>query len=433
VKGLLFTYALTYGGAVVGVFNPFYGLLVYVAFAILRPSFLWYWSVPHSNYSEIVAISMLGGWVLAGCGNWNFGRGAIVVGSLIGFWLWALVCGIASGSDFDVVYGFLESSGKIVLPVLVGLTLIDSTGKLKQLAWVLMLCQGYVALEMNLSYYGGFNRMASLGFGGVDNNVNAIAMATGVGLAFFLGLDARRLWPKLVALLAAGLMAHSILFAFSRGGMLALIVLAGVAFWLLPKQPRHYLLFAAGILVVLRLAGPEVQDRFLSAFADKGQRDESAQSRVDMWGNCLTLMKENPIFGVGPDQWGKAAPRFGWNEGKEAHSLWLQTGAETGFVGMGLLLLFYGSCGWRLLPLARGREVADDAFLATAARMVIAALAGFAASATFVTVEGLEIPYYVALLGAGTLRLAASKSREVMAPEPGLATAPPRWWRVQQA
>ena len=37
MKGLLFTYALTYGGAVVSLFNPFYGLLIYVCFAIMRP------------------------------------------------------------------------------------------------------------------------------------------------------------------------------------------------------------------------------------------------------------------------------------------------------------------------------------------------------------------------------------------------------------
>ena len=28
MKGLLFTFALTYGGAVISLFNPFYGLLI---------------------------------------------------------------------------------------------------------------------------------------------------------------------------------------------------------------------------------------------------------------------------------------------------------------------------------------------------------------------------------------------------------------------
>jgi O-antigen ligase len=202
-------------------------------------------------------------------------------------------------------------------------------------------------------------------------------------------------------------MAHSIMFAFSRGGMLALLVIGVVTFLLLPKEPKHYLLFALAALLAFRLAGPEVRDRFMTAFADKQERDESAQSRLDIWADCWTVIQENPVFGVGPDHWGILAPRFGWKEGKEVHSLWLQTAAEMGFIGLGLLVSFYGTCIWLLWPLAMRPTPGSDPFLAAAARMVIAALAGFATSATFVTVEGLEIPYYIVLLGAGALRLSA--------------------------
>jgi hypothetical protein len=39
--------------------------------------------------------------------------------------------------------------------------------------------------------------------------------------------------------------------------------------------------------------------------------------------------------------------------------------------------------------------------------MVIASLTGFAVSAQFVSLAGLEAPYYVALLGAGALKLSS--------------------------
>ena len=48
MKGLLFTYLLTYGGAVVSLFRPFHGLLIYICFAIIKPEALWYWSVPRA-------------------------------------------------------------------------------------------------------------------------------------------------------------------------------------------------------------------------------------------------------------------------------------------------------------------------------------------------------------------------------------------------
>lgn len=405
MKGLLFTYGLTYGGAVVALCNPFYGLLIYVCFAILRPPSLWFWSVPPSNYSEIVAIAMLTGWALSGFGNWQLGRAWGVIGAFTGLWVWSVISMVMAASDQEVALGYVTLIAKILLPVLVGITTINSLERLKQLAWVIALSQGFVAYEMNLSYYNGFNRMLFSGFGGADNNVNAIAMATGVGLSLFLALDAQRWWQKAVALAGAVLMAHTIMFAFSRGGMLALVVMGGVGFYLLPKKPKHYVIFAVVVLVGLRLAGPEVRERFSSVFLDEAERDASAQSRVEMWTGCWTLMKENPVFGVGPDHWGMNAPRFGWRPGKEAHSLWLQTGAELGFVGLGFLLAYYGLCCWRLLRLAKARVPTHDPFLHATARMVIAAMAGFAVSATFVTVEALEIPYYVALLGAGALKL----------------------------
>ena len=73
MKGLLLTYALTFGGAVISLYRPFYGLLIYVSFAILRPESLWHWSVPAGNYSRIVAIAVLIGWALKGFGNWRLG------------------------------------------------------------------------------------------------------------------------------------------------------------------------------------------------------------------------------------------------------------------------------------------------------------------------------------------------------------------------
>ena len=50
------------------------------------------------------------------------------------------------------------------------------------------------------------------------------------------------------------LMAHVILFSYSRGGMLALAVTGAVAFVLIPKGPRHYLALLIAIALMIRLA-----------------------------------------------------------------------------------------------------------------------------------------------------------------------------------
>ncbi|MBN1912737.1 MAG: O-antigen ligase family protein [Pirellulales bacterium] len=402
MKGLIFTYLMTYGGAVVSLINPFVGLLIYISFAILKPESLWYWAVPPGSYSRILAIAFLIGWALHGFGNWNFGRAKPILIAMLGYWGWMILCA-AMAPNQKVAWSFVESQSKILLPVFVGMTLIDSTKKLKQVAWVIMLSQAYVAWELNLSYLQGFNRVKMAGFGGMDNNCVSIAMVTGAGLAFFLGLGETVWWRRWGAFAAAALMAHVPMMAMSRGGMLGLCVVGMMAFILIPKQPKHYALFALAIAVALIMAGPSVRERFGMTFADKEERDASAQNRLDFWGYCWTFMRENPVTGIGPNHY-PAMARTRFDRGGEAHSLWFQTGAEMGFMGVGFLAAYYlMTVG--LLWRRRREDRWNDPWNANAARMVIAALTGFCVSVSFVSLEGLEIPYYIVLIGAGALKL----------------------------
>jgi probable O-glycosylation ligase (exosortase A-associated) len=403
MKGLVFTYLLTYGGALASLCRPFIGLLVYVCFAIVKPEDMWYWSVPAGNYSRVVALALLAGWAVHGFGNWQLGRARGIVLALMGFWLWTMLRA-AFAPNQEVAWQFVEGQSKIFLPFLVGSTIIESLDQLKQLAWVIVLSQGYVGLEMNVAYYGGFNRVREIGFGGMDNNCVAIAMVAGAGMALFLALDAPRWWQKGLASLAALLMGHTVLLTFSRGGMLGLIVTGAVAFLLIPKQPKHYVGLGLAVLLALRLAGAEVQERFGQSFKDEsGGFEGSAQSRLDLWTACWDVMRKEPL-GLGPDHWPLVAHQYGFTRGKSAHSLWLQLGAELGFPGLLCLLLFYGLCVSRLWTVRRWPGAVDP-WLKTFSRMVIASLIGFMLTAQFVSLTGLELPYYTALVGAGVLKL----------------------------
>ena len=117
-------------------------------------------------------------------------------------------------------------------------------------------------------------------------------------------------------------------------------------------------------------------------------------------GACLDSIKREPFLGVGPSHWHEVAPTYGLPS-MEAHSLWLQATAEVGVPAAGFLMLFYVSCIARLWPLARASHPVPDPWLHELARMVIAALTGFSVSAMFVSLQGLEVPYYVTLLGTG--------------------------------
>ena len=108
-------------------------------------------------------------------------------------------------------------------------------------------------------------------------------------------------------------------------------------------------------------------------------------------------------MGCGPDHWPLHAHEFGWPAGKEAHSLWVQTSVELGVPGIMMFLGFYLVTIWRSWLLLQRMKHSDELWFTDAARMTIASLIGFIVAAQFVSLEALEIPYYVALLGAGSM------------------------------
>lgn len=409
MKGLLFTYLITFGGAAAGLFNPYTGLLAYICLSILKPESLWYWQADEMppNSSRLVGVATLIGWALQGFGRWDFGKAWAVVLCLLAFLGWGALSSTQCRHP-ELGWDYLIELLKVVMPILVGLTMIDDARKLYSLAWVIVLSLGYVCLEMNLTYaLDKFNRINEIGFGGMDNNCFGIAANTGLGLAIFLSFSANKWWKKGVAVTCALSMAHVVLLTFSRGGMVGLVVLGVSSFFLLRMRPWHYAAFAVGVLVMFRLAGPEVVDRFLSSFKTGDARDWSAESRIQLWTDCLDCMIKHPLFGVGPRHFPVIAPEYGWPLHKEAHTLWLQVGAEQGFLGLAFLLLYYVVTGGLLVKLLRDKGIPKDSPLRPLAAMVLASLIGFAVSAQFVSLIGLELPYYVAMLGAGTLILAS--------------------------
>jgi O-antigen ligase len=230
-------------------------------------------------------------------------------------------------------------------------------------------------------------------------------MVVGTAMAFFLGLESQVRWQKLLAFGMMPLMAHVVLFSMSRGGMLALGVVGLVSFLIIPKRLVHYGIFFLSILIVLRLAGPSVQEEFSTIFVGEENLDASAKSRFDHWKACVDAMISDPLTGIGPAHFRLNAHEFGFTEGKAAHTTWVLYGAELGAPAMLFILAFYGICMVRLWPYTRTGAFVPDPWYGGLARMVIASLTGFIVAAQFLPAGGVEPPFYVAIIGAGVLKL----------------------------
>lgn len=418
--GLLVSYTACALAVSIGILYPYVALLVYVAFAIVKPAEMWFWTLSGSHLSAVAFCGLLMGWLLRGLGNWRLGYAWMPTLSLLFFWLWSWVSwcnstdslslpmisdgySLSISGDADPGLQNLLQLAKIIIPCFIGITLIDSEGKALGLLITLVLAEGYVAWEMNVAYLEyGYNRIRVEGFAGLDNNSVAVSLVSCCIPALILAYYTRRLWLRLVFAACGMLIGHAILLSFSRGGMIALLISVMMAVIVMRESYGKYLLILVVVTAGLALCGPEVRERFLSMFVPSEELDPAARSRLELWEDCIDVIRKFPLCGVGPENWPRIAASYGWPEGKEAHSLWLQTGAEVGIPGLLSILMFYLVTGLRLYRCRFSSQA-----LTSVRDSVLVGLSGFVVAAQFVSLELLETPYYLALCGMAALRLTA--------------------------
>jgi putative inorganic carbon (hco3(-)) transporter len=291
--------------------------------------------------------------------------------------------------------------------------------------WVIVLAQGYVGFEMNLAYMKGYN-LAGDGFAGMDNNCFGVALVSTVGPALALVLGAKKMWERVLGTAAAALMLHTILLTFSRGALVGLLVVGATAFIIMPKRPKYVAALALALIVGVRFTGPQLAERYSSAFASADERDSSSESRLDLWKDCFDIAIGRPLFGVGPANFPVVAKDRGFTEGKQAHSVWMQTLAENGFPGVAFLFFFFSLTVIKLWPLARMKQTPENRYTVAVATGIITSIAGFIVAGQFVSLAGLEVPYYTTMVGVVLLKT-AKRASPVPVPSPSiLRTSAPR-------
>ncbi|MBI1338315.1 MAG: hypothetical protein GC164_15340 [Phycisphaera sp.] len=410
--GYYFTYFVALLGLGYGWLNPFFGLMVYYLFAVIRPQSLWFWAFSQNDtrFSLYVGLATLVGWIFKGTGTWSIFR--YVWLPMVGLLLY--LAGTAIGWSLSPVFNSRASEHftvqyKIVVMAFVAITLITTPKRIQAFAWVLTAGLGYLAWNFNVQYLDNPYYLLFRGFGGIDNNGVAMVMAMSVPLCFFMGLNAPTKWwgilIKVGCFVGAACMVHVVLFSFSRGGMLGLIMVAIILFIVamvsLPNKLLTLFLAILGVIVALRLAGEGVRAEFMTIFVGENNLDKSAASRFITWGAAWRCMKDYPL-GVGPRGFNILAPRYGLGLGKSVHNLFLQTGADSGFLGLFGLILFYTGTMWKVWRSTLTRTAKRMVWPVYFGHMCIISLISFCTSSQFVGMESVESGYLVAILGLAT-------------------------------
>lgn len=202
----------------------------------------------------------------------------------------------------------------------------------------------------------------------IFRNPNDLAALTipvlALAIAVAQGKDSAR-WIRYSAWTGIVILPLLILLTQSRGGILAL---ATLGLFILVQYRRQAKALAvtvlvAGVLIVM--APPEVWTRLagLTAIGDAETLAEvdpegSAEGRFDIWRVAVAITMDNPLTGVGLGAYPLANADYADRMDvvpqargrKDTHSMYLNTAAETGLVGLALLLAMLGT------TLATGRR-----------------------------------------------------------------------------
>jgi probable O-glycosylation ligase (exosortase A-associated) len=206
----------------------------------------------------------------------------------------------------------------------------------------------YIVIAMSVAFWaikGGFKFLV-LGphqvYGKTyDNNFFALTSVMTLPMVFYFALSVRHARWRALLLVFAALMGLAIIGSHSRAGFVAFAVVIAAMAW--SSRYRLRALIAALLLLTVTLAASaaEIRERVNSIVSY--EKDRSARSRFHTWEIARELIVQNPLIGVGFNNFEAAKERYEGGR-KAAHNIYLQNLAELGLIGHPLwLLLVIGS------------------------------------------------------------------------------------------
>jgi probable O-glycosylation ligase (exosortase A-associated) len=403
------------------------GVLVWCWLAFMNPHRLVWDFAYYLPFSQWVAIATLAGLVFARDRQpmvWTRETVLLLV-------LWGWFCLTTMGALYpEDARGQLERVSKILLMTFLVIPFFQDRGRLRILLLVVAGSIGFYGLKGGIWVLltGGQYHVLGPPEDTFISTNNALALVLNMILPvlFYLAKEETRRWRRhlLYATFYASII--SVLFTYSRGGLVGLLVVLGVLF--LNRQNLPYVAAAALLLCVLAFGfAPDKWLGRMETIANY-QEDGSANARFTSWYVAFRLANDSPVTGGG--FWGVAnqqtyqrylpgAP-YGDLPQHDAHSIYFGLLGEHGYPGLALFAMLIGST---LLSLSLVRKRAlqreDLRWAANYASMLRASILGYLVCGTFLSVAYFDLAY---LLLAVAVLVKALVHRELAKDAP-MATA----------
>ena len=267
--------------------------------------------------------------------------------------------------------------------------------------------------------------------GGVgDPNFFANVQLVAFPVILMLAADAKALWLR-ATLAFAGLVAlASILSTLSRGGLIALMFVL-VILLLIPARSLFPSRIYKTLVIVMLVAGlltlstrpyfrGEVVKRATSIFSNEAESTGSSagSGREELWKAARHSISERPLLGVGFGAFPSVSNDLLFRtpgvdltrvsahpQGLEAHSAYIGTTADLGFVGLAAFLALVGSTTLALRRSAVRASRAGASYLSRVGNALVLSMVGWAISSFFIETETARPLWIVVGLSLGLPKL----------------------------
>ncbi len=280
-----------------------------------------------------------------------------------------------------------------------------------------------------LNYFMGYSTQGRAAWNYAYSNPNDLAGFSLIFASIALACLAltRSRFARLLAVVSAGLLVLLVFLTQSRGGLLALGVIAAILIATRLRNPRVVL----GTLVLVAIGAIFAPDNvwkrlggLTKVSVESGMRgvdkEGSAEQRLQLMRIAFRVAKDHPITGVGAGTYQfvhaeyarELKSEFPIAGGKkDAHNTYLHNAAEMGFVGLFLFLLLVGNSVARGLTSAR-RLTGDDA---ETVRILTYGLAAFLLAGIFGSLDYINVLHlHLLLLESSILALTLPSARQAV-------------------
>ena len=429
----LFILTVVVGSLPVILFRPFFGLLVYSWLAFMRPQDM-AWGVSRVlPLSQWVAIALLVGLLLAvGRERLMTLKPQTVLLILLAGWITLSTLQAVVPEMAQDIYG---NYWKAILMTVLATGLVRDRRRLRLLLLLIVFSIGFLGAKRGLYGLARGGVRFDDGPGGFMSDNNSFALALNMILPLLVGfaIVEKQKIVRIAAAGAAALCLLSILFTFSRGGFLTLLVVGGLLIWRSQRRILVASLLALGVSGFLFFTSDQISQQYLerAESIQNYQEDGSAQGRINAWRTSWRVFLDYPLTGVGPNNLAAVFLRYSPEDDRVrvAHNAYLQLLAEC---GLPALLLFLGAIGatwWRLQRL-RGRTALP--WVEVQARMFQISIAGYLVGSMFLNTAYSELIYYLMGLSVGLEVVARSEAAEEEGNVRALFPDLP-WWKQPAA